>query len=313
MDSFISWVGGKRALRQIILPLFPVSYDRYIEVFGGAGWMLFYKPPDKFEVFNDFNPELVNLYHVVKEQHLAFLEELRFLPTNSRNDFNLIKSFLKKDINEVIQNIQSERVVAERNFRGEDLNEILGILNQRSDEYKIKRAVAFYKLIHYSYASGCKSVACQPMDITKTYTTIMHSNWRLRNVFIENKDFEAILRHYDRDNSFFYCDPPYYEAEGHYAVEFPKDDHIRLRDTLAELKGKWLVSYNDCEYIRDLYADYNIMAFSRLSNLAQRYEGGAQYAELLIANYDFEERGRLIPQQLTFFDYANEMAERNAL
>ena len=213
---------------------------------------------------------------------------------------------MKKDIGEMLQTIESERAVANRNFNGEDLSEILGILNKSGDEYKIKRAVAFYKLIHYSYASGCKSVACQPFDITRTYSTILQANWRLRNVFIENKDFEAILRHYDRENSFFYCDPPYYETEGHYEVEFAKDDHVRLRDTLAELKGKWLVSYNDCEYIRELYADYNIMAFSRLSNLAQRYEGGAQYAELLIANYDFEERGRLIPQQLTFFDYANE-------
>ncbi|EKC60713.1 DNA methylase, partial [human gut metagenome] len=38
MDSFMSWVGGKKALRDEILSRFPLYYEKYIEVFGGAGW-----------------------------------------------------------------------------------------------------------------------------------------------------------------------------------------------------------------------------------------------------------------------------------
>ena len=41
MNSFISWIGGKKLLRKHILELFPEEYSRYIEVFGGAGWVLF--------------------------------------------------------------------------------------------------------------------------------------------------------------------------------------------------------------------------------------------------------------------------------
>lgn len=43
MDSFISWIGGKKLLRKEILSLFPENkvFDRYVEVFGGAGWVLF--------------------------------------------------------------------------------------------------------------------------------------------------------------------------------------------------------------------------------------------------------------------------------
>ena len=41
-----------------------------------------------------------------------------------------------------------------------------------------------------------------------------------------------IVRQYDRKGAFFYCDPPYYEAEGCYAVAFPKEDHQRLHDAL---------------------------------------------------------------------------------
>ncbi len=42
MNSFISWIGGKKLLRKKILEVFPEqrTFDRYIEVFGGVGWAL---------------------------------------------------------------------------------------------------------------------------------------------------------------------------------------------------------------------------------------------------------------------------------
>ena len=77
INSFMSWVGGKKALRDEILARFPLEYKRYIEVFGGAGWVLFHKPPgNDFEVFNDFNGNLVNLYRCVREQPDIIVEAL---------------------------------------------------------------------------------------------------------------------------------------------------------------------------------------------------------------------------------------------
>ncbi|WP_373370537.1 hypothetical protein [Clostridium felsineum] len=38
MNSFISCIGGKKLLRKEIIALFPEKFERYIEVFGGAGW-----------------------------------------------------------------------------------------------------------------------------------------------------------------------------------------------------------------------------------------------------------------------------------
>ncbi len=62
MNSFKSWIGGKKALRDEIVVRFPAHYSRYIEVFGGGGWVLFHKAPgNDFEVYNDFNPNLANL------------------------------------------------------------------------------------------------------------------------------------------------------------------------------------------------------------------------------------------------------------
>ena len=237
MNSIISWVGGKKALRDLIYLRMPPQYDRYIEVFGGGGWVLFGKPPDKcMEVYNDFNSNLM----------------------------------------------------------------------ERAAVGDVKRAAAFYKIIRYSYGSGCTSYGCQPFDIRKTFTIIWEANRRLKDTVIENKDFEALIRQYDRPNAFFYCDPPYYETEGHYEVVFRKEDHVRLRDTLKGIQGKFMVSYNDCEYIRELYRDFQIEAVTRINNMAQRYDSGSEFPEVLIANYDMGERKKNQPRQISLFEMGAE-------
>lgn len=173
----------------------------------------------------------------------------------------------------------------------------------------IKRAAAFFKLIRYSYGSGCTSYGCQPFDVRKCFDAIWQASYRLANTVVENKDFEALIRQYDRESAFFYCDPPYYETEGHYEVVFRKEDHKRLRDTLAAGKGKWMVSYNDCAFIRDLYAGYTITAVTRINNLAQRYDGGCEFPEVIITNYDPRERVSMEPHQLNLFDLGTDDGE----
>lgn len=44
-----------------------------------------------------------------------------------------------------------------------------------------------------------------------------------------------------------------------------------------------------------------MMEVSRLDTIKQRYDNGAQFAELLIANYDFDERMRNAPSQIKLF------------
>jgi hypothetical protein len=63
MNSFIAWIGGKSILADTIVSMMP-AHKTYIEVFGGAGWVLFRKEPSKVEVWNDLNSDLVNLFMV---------------------------------------------------------------------------------------------------------------------------------------------------------------------------------------------------------------------------------------------------------
>lgn len=168
--------------------------------------------------------------------------------------------------------------------------------------YDVKRAACFYQLIRYSYGSSCTSYGSQPFDIRRTFGLLWEGSRRLAGTVVENKDFEALIRQYDREDAFFYCDPPYYKTEGHYEVVFRRDDHVRLRDVLGGLQGKWLLSYNDCAYIRELYEGYQIETVKRLNNLAQRYNQGEEYAEVFISNYDTACRRRELPEQIELSD-----------
>ena len=270
----MSWIGGKKSLRELIVSLFPLYYERYIEVFGGAGWILFHKNPgNDFEVYNDFNSLLVNLYRCVREKPNELMDALRYC-LNSREDFDYIKNCLARD----------------------------------SPVSDVQKAAWFYQQIRYSYASGLTSFGSQPHDIWSNFPLIEQAHRRLAKVVIENKDFEKLIRQYDRPVSFFYCDPPYFETEGYYKNVgedgFTEKDHIRLRDSLMKAQGKFLLSYNDCEFIRELYnaPGIQIDAYTRINNIKQRYDGGAQFPEILIANYDMQERSLSIPAQMNLFD-----------
>ena len=270
INSFMAWVGGKKALRDEILARFPRNYKRYIEVFGGAGWVLFHKPSgNDFEVFNDFNGNLVNLYRCVREQPEALRNELRYM-LNSRLDFEYMK----------------------------------GMLHSRAVLPDVRRAAYYYALIRYSYAAGTSTFGSQPHAMWNNFPLIESAAGRLQKVVIENKDCVKLIRQYDRPESFFYCDPPYYNADQYYeAVSSDGFDHAGLADALLGIKGKFLLSYNDCPEIRALYDRPGIVVegISRLSNIAQRYENGKQYPELLISNYDTTELARSCVQ-LTLFD-----------
>jgi len=281
----MSWIGGKKSLRELIVSLFPLYYERYIEVFGGGGWVLFHKPPgNDFEVYNDFNGLLTNLYRCVREKPNELIDALYFV-LNSREDFDIVKKALARD----------------------------------SPTSDVIRASYFYQLIRYSYASGLTSFGSQPHDMWSNFPLIEQAHRRLSKVVVENKDFEKLIRQYDRPVSFFYADPPYFETEKYYKNVgedgFKKEDHIRLRDTLMGIEGKFLLSYNDCSFIRELYDAPNIQieSYTRINNIKQRYDNGAQFPEILVANYDMHEREMNSPSQINLFEMKNGIGKQEGI
>ena len=191
----------------------------------------------------------------------------------------------------------------------EDFDRVRSALARDSPASDVQRAAWFYQLIRYSYASGLTSFGSQPHDMWSNFPLIEQAHRRLAKVVIENKDFEKLIRQYDRPVSFFYLDPPYHATEGYYQNigedGFTEADHIRLRDALMRIEGKFLLSYNDDAFVRDLYDQpgISLMETTRINNIKQRYDPNCQFPELLIANYDLRERSRSVPTQMTLFDW----------
>ena len=109
---------------------------------------------------------------------------------------------------------------------------------------------------------------------------------RLMHVKIENRDYAYILKTYDRPGALFYLDPPYHGTEKYYDTPFSDDTHRHLNSILKQLKGSFILSYNNDDFIRNLYKGFNIEAVSRSSNLTSRYpELKRKYQELIIRNF----------------------------
>ena len=269
----------------MIQKLAPPWYPRFIDVFGGSGTVTLGRPIRKgcMEVYNDYNSNLTNLFFCVKDRTLALLKELGFLPLNSRDDFNVLLKFFSQD--EFTDDYLKEELNLTQVYLKPPGREMIRkLMLERSTQGDVRRAAAYFKLIRYSFSGGGNTFAGKPCDIRRFFYLIWECSRRLANVVIENKDFESLIRQYDRENAFFYCDPPYFQSEDCYQVEFPREDHKRLHDALLKCKGYVMVSYNYCQYILDLYKEFYIFYTKRPNSMSQA--AGSEYEELIITNYD---------------------------
>ena len=250
MNSFISWVGGKKLLRKQIVAQFPKDkLDRYIDVFGGAAWVLLAEDKHApLEIYNDFDKNLVNLFRCVKH-HEAELQRT-ILPLNSRELFYTMRQRL--------------------NMPGQT---------------DIQRAADFYMLIRTSFGSDRRSFGCNKKSLQHGLDLMDMVSERFKDVVIENRSFEAIIKTYDRPGALFYCDPPYFGAEDFYDVDFNEVSHQLLRQMLGNIKGRFVLSYNDHPRIRELYEGFTIIEVTRTNNLSNHTGDSKLYAELIIKNF----------------------------
>ncbi|WP_341420078.1 DNA adenine methylase [Clostridium magnum] len=107
---------------------------------------------------------------------------------------------------------------------------------------------------------------------------------RIRNTYIENVSFEEIIKKYDRAHTFFFCDPPYFETCG-YKNKFNEEDHLKLRNLLRDAKGKFLLTINDNDKVREWYKDFNINETEVGYSVCKEEKGRRKFKELIIANY----------------------------
>lgn len=251
MNSFIAWIGGKKLLRKKIIESFPDSneYDRYIEVFGGAGWVLFGKEPGKYlEVFNDIDSNLINLYRCIKYHCGELQKEFDWLIVSREQFFDYKAQY-----------------------------DICGLTD-------IQRAARYLYVIETSFGANRKNFGVNKKNLVKKTEYLSEIRQRLQDVVIENLDYQKLIKLYDRPKALFYLDPPYIGAEKYYDSGFNLEDHKYLCGLLKEIKGKFILSYNDDSFIKEIYSEFKIEEVIRNNNLANKCKSN-NYKEIIVKNF----------------------------
>jgi len=250
--SILAWTGGKSSLAEKIIPMIP-PHHCYCEVFAGAAWLLFKKPESKVEIINDVNLELVTLYRVIQNHLDEFIRYMRWL-LSSRADFDRFKAANSDTLTDV------------------------------------QRAVRFYYLHRSAFAPGLARPVyrCDPahkarFNLLRIEEDLSAAHLRLQGVFVENLPYQVAIERFDKPDTFFYLDPPYYGCESYYGKGvFAREDFARLAELLAGVRGRFILSINNAPAIRQAFRRF------RLRTVATNYKVGVArhkpVRELLISN-----------------------------
>lgn len=251
--SFLAWVGGKSQLTDRIIPLLP-PHQCYCEVFAGAAWMLFRKEESKVEIINDINSDLVTLYRVVKNHLEEFIRTLKWLLV-ARDEFDRF------------------------------------MMMEPATLTDIQRSVRFFYIMKTGYGArlknpsfGIAASAPSRFNLLRIEEELSAAHLRLNRVYIENKPFQTVIDRFDKPETLFYVDPPYWGCENYYGNGvFSREDFAVLRDRLVGIKGKFIMSINDVPEIREMFRDFTIQEVPTKYSMGK--EGVKPVTELLIMNY----------------------------
>lgn len=254
MNSPLTWTGGKSKLTSKIIPLIP-PHKIYGEAFAGAGWVFFRKEHSKFESLNDINGDLVNFYRVLQHHFEEFCKQFKWL-LSSRQTFDDYKAQMEEP----------------------------GLTD-------IQRAARFYYLQRHCFGGkvvgrtfGVAASKRPPINLIRLETELSEAHLRLSGVTVENLPWDNYLQRYDKPETFFYLDPPYYGTENYYGKDlFPRSEFARMAEVLSELQGKFLLSLNDCPEIREIFKDFRIHSTETMYSSNSKKNIKAK--EVFIMNY----------------------------
>lgn len=248
----VPWMGGKRRMAKHILPEFP-EHECYVEPFCGGAAIFFMKEPSKVEVINDFDGEVVNLYRVVAHH----LEEL-------------VRHF-------------KWSLVSRKMFEWANMQ----IPQTLTD---IQRAARFFYLQQLCFGAkptgrtfGVRATTPPTLNLLRLEEKLSEAHLRLARTTIEHLDWQACIRRYDREQTLFYLDPPYWQTCGYAPGVFPLEQYHAMADLARTVKGRMVISINDHPDIRKAFAGLRLKAvpFRHTVGGAQ----GKEVGELIYFNW----------------------------
>lgn len=249
-------LGNKKKIAKEIQKHFP-EHKIYIEPFFGAGGMFFNKPKAKYNIVNDLDSDVFNLFQVVMNQKEELEKAFYMMPIHS----DLLEYWKK---------------------------------NQEIDP--IKKALRFLFLSNLTYLGkqDCLKFSLRDRPKDFFFNSINNTFNLLHEVKFQNHCFIDFFKNLsftdidygkpsgERDDVFIYADPPYLNTTNKYENGgFTEQDSQDLFNALEETKCKWAMSEFDHPFIlsQAYKRGLNVNIIGERQNLKNRR------TEILVTNY----------------------------
>ena len=254
--SPITYYGGKQMLVGDILPLIP-KHTTYVEPFFGGGAIFWAKKPSHVEVVNDLNRSVINFYQVAKNNFAALqaLIQASALSRSLYEDAMIMYKYPHLFTN--VERAWAFWVLTNQGFVGK-----IGSFGYGTNDNKRELNIANKRL---------------------AFNNVLTE--RLELVQMECTDALRIIELRDREETFFYCDPPYIDSnQGHYGG-YTKEHYELLLTALSKIKGKFLLSSFPSESLDNFTKAHGWFQFEITMPCASSKHKKPK-TEVLTANYD---------------------------
>lgn len=246
-------IGSKKRIAHLIERYFP-EHTLYIELFFGSGSMFFSKRKAQYNIVNDLNDDVFNLFQVVISHKYELIETMQMIPTHET---------------------------------------LLDYWKNNEETEPVKRAARFLFLSNYTLFGSSNSLRFGKKVVgTNLEPKIKKTYHALSRVQFMHCDFRDVLKKVeilprDKRKTLVYADPPYLSTVNNYKTgDFTEKDSLDLFNVLEENGTRWAMSEFDHPFILDQAKQrgLNVIQLGERTNIKNKRN------EILVTNYDNKTR-----------------------
>lgn len=251
-----AYIGGKKNLsRRIVRILDAHPVETYAEPFVGMGGVFLRRTRrSRCEVINDISEDVATFFRILQRHYVPFMDMLRYQLTTRAGFERLIKvdPSTLTDLERAARFLYLQRLA----FGGKVTGRNFGVRVGEPPKF----------------------------DVTKLGPMLEDLHERLASVTIERLPYHDFIPRYDTPETLFYLDPPYFGCETDYgAGVFAREDFALIADVLGGIKGRFLLSINDCPEVRETFASFQILGVKTHYTISG--QAAQEVDELLISNW----------------------------
>jgi DNA adenine methylase len=252
--------GGKSKLSALIdhylCPMLEED-NRFYDVFTGGGSIALAvakKYPDAEITMNDLDRNIFSFWYVVASQNDYIKELLKLMRT--KPTIKLFSELRSREPKGLVEQAYYAIFFNRCAFSGIYMSGPIGGVDQKS-EWTVG--------CRYNYKRLKKEMLdARKLLLGRTTVTDLH--------------FKDVLK----NDGVFYCDPPYYTVgDSLYPVKMMHEEHIQLASILKH-KSKWVLSYDICPEIKELYKWAKIVPVSASYCISGTKKGWKKSKECII-------------------------------